>query len=945
MRRHRHPTATEASHSRITWDGGVAVAIACTLLTGPSARAAAAVDLYVDVTSGCTADCGSAGAPFPAIQPAINTANSLIDSGVALSATVHVAAGTYHERLFVYPDIHLLGAGSQMTVLDATGLGRSAVIFASGGTPRPRRDFSIDGFTITGGSGEVRALEETVAGGGVFIFGDAVVTNSAIVGNVLSGSQRDWLGAGIYVAYGHPLIAGNEIGWNVSRPPRQGGSASTFGLGAGICSLDTGSSPQIVGNLIHDNVAEAEIARGGGIRLRGGPGTVVSRNVLYGNRASESGGALSAYSDVSIEGNLMFGNSAGRAGGAIDLYNASAVITLNTIVGNSLTATKVSSGYTYASLGGAIYSGSFLPPPGNSPVRITNTLIAGNSISSNGAGAGVYTYNSFPQISHDLFFENVRLPATASDIFGDYTSAEVLGRDGNLSAPPGMLRQPRFYDVTIAAGTASTVLLRDVSRYLVGDTVEYGRDGVPRRVQSIATASSSLSLDPPLASASEPHRMLIDWGAGGSLLPDFHAAVGSPLIETGDNADLVPFDLDGLARPADSDGDGEALVEIGAYEVPAPDRDGDGIPDPLDCAPDAGSVWRRPDPVGDTLRLSMATGASLGWAPVAQANVYNLYRGTMAGLASGYNHACLKSASPDTFGQDPSLPPPGSVFYYLASGANRCEEGSLGADSDGRERPNPSPCVIPERDSDGDGVYDLEDGCPDVTSASQNDADQDGRPDACDNCRLASNPEQVDWNGDGLGDACEDSDGDGLVDALDCAPGAAHQTGIPGEVPDTLRVGVSGNGTPASLRWTMAEQAPLHLLLRGRIDPVEAWSYSHLCLGGPLLRPSVEDDGTPLPGEAYYYLAVGRNACGQGPPGHASDGSPIPTFGDCYVGYRDTDGDGIQDLEDDCPEIADGGQQDGDGDGRGIACDNCPMNPNPDQADADGDGLGDACDL
>lgn len=71
----------------------------------------------------------------------------------------------------------------------------------------------------------------------------------------------------------------------------------------------------------------------------------------------------------------------------------------------------------------------------------------------------------------------------------------------------------------------------------------------------------------------------------------------------------------------------------------------------------------------------------------------------------------------------------------------------------------------------------------------------------------------------------------------------------------------------------------------------------------------------------------------------------------------DTDGDGINDNNDNCPAIANPDQIDTDGDGIGDACDNdddddgvadgpdnCPLTPNPDQQDADGDGIGDACD-
>jgi len=71
----------------------------------------------------------------------------------------------------------------------------------------------------------------------------------------------------------------------------------------------------------------------------------------------------------------------------------------------------------------------------------------------------------------------------------------------------------------------------------------------------------------------------------------------------------------------------------------------------------------------------------------------------------------------------------------------------------------------------------------------------------------------------------------------------------------------------------------------------------------------------------------------------------------------DDDGDGFDDTVDLCPGIADPDQIDSDGDGDGDACDddddmdlvndaidNCPLVSNPDQGDSDGDGAGDACD-
>ena len=64
--------------------------------------------------------------------------------------------------------------------------------------------------------------------------------------------------------------------------------------------------------------------------------------------------------------------------------------------------------------------------------------------------------------------------------------------------------------------------------------------------------------------------------------------------------------------------------------------------------------------------------------------------------------------------------------------------------------------IMPNPDTDDDGILDCVDLCPDLFDPLQGDLDQDGVGDLCDNCPWNSNPGQEDDNGNGVGNVCDE---------------------------------------------------------------------------------------------------------------------------------------------------------------------------------------------
>ena len=225
-----------------------------------------------------------------------------------------------------------------------------------------------------------------------------------------------------------------------------------------------------------------------------------------------------------------------------------------------------------------------------------------------------------------------------------------------------------------------------------------------------------------------------------------------------------------------------------------------------------------------------------------------------------------------------------------------------------------------QADSDGDGVPDVDDNCPQIANPAQADRDGDGTGDACDNCPDDSN--KINPGVCGCGTPDVDSDDDGVFDCDD-------------QCPDTpAGEAVDANGCSCSQ-------------LDDDEDGVD--NCSDQCPNTP--------DGEPVDASGC--------SCSQ----LDGDGDGVNNCDDnclqvANTDQADQDGDGAGDACDDCPDDANKvepgtcgcgvAETDTDNDGTPDCIDGCPSDPNktapgdcgcgePD-TDTDGDGVPDCID-
>ena len=252
--------------------------------------------------------------------------------------SIFVAPAIYHETLFIYFNLAIIGSGAKTTIVDGGGVNGQVAVVGS----EPKVPVTLSGMTFRNGAGQ----ED---GGGIYnCFGTLTVIDSIITRNrINSGNGSFGYGAGIYNCPSSTLTLINTTVSNNSAL-----------IGGAICN---GGTLTIINSTLSGNEARQQM--GGAIANYGN--LTVTNSTFSGNIARRSlvgslaggilnGGLFQSAGTLAINNSTFSGNVArGGKGGGLFNVKGSTVVLQNSIVtnntGGNCSGTLTSNGYNLSS--------------------------------------------------------------------------------------------------------------------------------------------------------------------------------------------------------------------------------------------------------------------------------------------------------------------------------------------------------------------------------------------------------------------------------------------------------------------------------------------------------------------------------------------------------------------------------------------------------------------